>query len=249
MWGPLLCAYPLSGSEFTRPGDLRCWPVPFVGHASTGKLVERCFGAGTIDLLRGDFRHRAERTRAGDAIAVAVGGDDPRVLAPPLLPTGIRRRCAEWACPGLVVSKSCVKDCVGAGFDQVTTLVQCLTHVCGDWAVDAWDQAGNQTRRPAGAAGTGRSRSGVGEAVMDDRGEILGVLKSAGLDEAWQELVDVVMVGLGPSQLRGQCAEGVGVDDGLGLLVGEPAGTDEARPAVVLGGLSDGLVFGGERCD
>src|SRR5699024_2218077 len=124
-----------------------------------------------------------------------------------------------------------------------------LTHVCGDWAVDAWDQAGNQTRRPAGAAGTGRSRSGVGEAVMDDRGEILGVLKSAGLDEAWQALVDVVMVGLGASQLRGQCAVGVGVDGGLGLLVGEPAGTDEARPAVVLGGLSDGLGFGGERCD
>src|SRR5690606_21828160 len=62
-------------------------------------------------------------------------------------------------------------------------------------------------------------------------------------------LVDVVMVGLGPSQLRGERAEGVGVDDGLGLLVGESAGADEPCPAVVLGGLGDGLVFGDELCD
>ncbi len=163
------------------------------------KCAECGICAGTIDLLRGRLRHLSEWTPVGDRVAVAVGGDDPGMLTPPLPPTNICRQHAERLRPGLAISKSCVKDRIGAAFNQVTTLVQCLTHVCGDRPVDAWDQASDQTCRFAGAAGTGRARGGVGEPVVNDRGEIVSVLKSTGLDEAWQELVDVVMVGLRPS--------------------------------------------------
>lgn len=93
-----------------------------------------------------------------------------------------------------MILKSRVEDGIGAGLDQITTLVPCLTHVCGDRPVDSWNQSGDQASCFAGAAGTGRARGGMSEAVVDDRGKVVGVFEAAGLDEAWQNLVDVVMV-------------------------------------------------------
>ena len=58
-----------------------------------------------------------------------------------------------------------------------------------------------------------------------------------------------MVVGFGPAQLRGQGAEGVGVDDGLGLIAGEPGAADQGGPAVVLSCGGDGSVFGGELGD
>lgn len=54
---------------------------------------------------------------------------------------------------------------------------------------------------------------------------------------------------LGPSEFSGQGAERVGLDDLIGLCLGESAPADEISPAVVLGDGGDGLVLGRELGD
>src|SRR5690606_10311288 len=56
-------------------------------------------------------------------------------------------------------------------------------------------------------------------------------------------------VGFGLTQLGRQGAVGVGVEHGVDLRAGEAGSGKEAGPAVVLGGLGDRLVFGGELQD
>lgn len=79
------------------------------------------------------------------------------------------------------------------------------------------------------------------------RGDVVG--EPARCNEAWQEGVDVVVVGFGPAQFLGERAESVGVDHGICLVCGEATDGDEGSPAVVLGCGSDGLIFGSELGD
>jgi len=125
-----------------------------------------------------------------------------------------------------------VEDGFCSGFDEVASLGQCLLHVGGHGAGGFGNQPGDETRCLSCAARAGGAGGGVGEAVVDDGGDVVGDGETASLDEVWQEGVDVVVVGFGLAQFRGQ---GVGFDDGVCLVGGEAAGGDEGGPAVVLG--------------
>lgn len=211
-----------------------------------------------VDLLAGALRRRTERSAVvGDLVAVAVGrnrtgGAPPRLPLLRLLGFG-----AEFRGPRLVVGEGAVEHGIGALLAEVAALVQGLAHLVGrrparlggHGAGGFGDQPCDETRCLSGAAGADGSGGGVGEAVVDDGGDVVGVAEPARLDEAWQEGVDVVVVGFSPAQFRGQGAEGVGVDHGLRLLVGEPGAADQGGPAVVLGCGGDGFVFGGELGD
>lgn len=191
----------------------------------------------------------AERGRVADLVPVTVSGHDHGAASPlpPFPPIGWDR--TECRNPWFVGVDGGVQDCFCSSFDEVAALGQGLLHVGGHGAGGFRNQAGDETRGLAGAARSGGTDGGVGEAVVDDGGDVVGVGEPASLDEAWQEGVDVVVVGFRPAELRGQGAEGVGVDDGVRLVGSEAAGGDEGGPAVVLGCGGDGFVFGDELGD
>ena len=85
--------------------------------------------------------------------------------------------------------------------------------------------------------------------VVEYGGDVVGVVEPARCDEAWQQYVDVVMVGLGASEFGRKRAKRLGLDGALGLVLGEPGAPDEGGPAVVLSCGGDGLVLGGELSD
>ena len=55
---------------------------------------------------------------------------------------------------------------------------------------------------------------------MDDGGDIVSIIESARRDEAWEQGLDVVVVGFGAAEFCGERPEGFGLDRGLGLLCG-----------------------------
>lgn len=232
---------------------LQHWPPnglpPALVHAGLQRCTHSCFCAGSVDLLRHSFRLGAERVRVGDLVPLTVGGHNQGAASPllPLPPTGRYR--TECRNPELVGVEGGVEDGFCSGFDGVAALGQGLLHVGGHGTGGFGDQPGDETRGLSGAAGTGRSRSGVGEAVVDDGGDVVDVGEPTNLDEAWQQGSHVVVVGFGPPQLGREGAESVGVDDGLRLLAGDPGAADQGGPAVVLGCGGDGFVFGGEVGD
>lgn len=191
----------------------------------------------------------AERGRVADLVPVTVSGHDHGAASPlpPFPPIGWDR--TECRNPWFVGVDGGVQDCFCSSFDEVAALGQGLLHVGGHGAGGFGNQAGDETRGLAGAARSGGTDGGVGEAVVDDGGDVVGVGEPASLDEAWQEGVDDVMVGFGPAQFRGQGAVGVGGDDGLRLVDGEAAALDDSSPTVVLSCRGDGFVFSGELGD
>ncbi len=84
---------------------------------------------------------------------------------------------------------------------------------------------------------------------MEDCGDVVGVAEPSCSDEARQQHIDIVMVRFSPEKFSRERAERLGLDGALGLVGGEPGGTDEGGPAVVLSGGGDGLVLGGELSD
>ena len=214
-----------------------------------GQGPERGFCAGAVDFLRCALGLGAERGRVGDLVAVSVGGDR-HSAASPLLPRSFTvRHRTECRGPGLVGLQGGVEDRFCPGFDELAASGQRLLHVGGHGAGGFGNQAGDETQGLAGAAGAGGSSSDAGEGLVDDGGDVGGVGEPARRDEAWQESVNVVVVGFEPAQFHSQCAEGVRVDDGLRLLAGEPGAADQGGSAVVLGCGGDGFVFGGELSD
>ena len=185
----------------------------------------------------------------GDLVSVSVGGDDQGAASPlsPLPPTGGYR--TEGCNPWFVGVEGGVEDGFCSGFDEVAAPGQSPLHVRGHGAGGFGNQPGNEKRCPSSASRSGGSGGGLGEAVVDNGGDVVGVSEPTSLDEARQEGVDVVVVGFGAAQFRSQGAEGVGVDDDFRLLAGAPGATDQGGPAVVLGCGGDGFVFGGELGD
>lgn len=84
-----------------------------------------------------------------------------------------------------------VEDGFCSGFDEVAAFGQGLLHVGAHVAGGFGNQSGDETRCLSCAAGAGGSDGGGGQAVVDDRGDVVGVSEPARLDEAWQEGVDV----------------------------------------------------------
>ena len=202
------------------------------------------FGPGAVDLLRCTSRLGAEWGRVGDLVSVSVGGDNHSAPSPllPLPPSrGYRTECCN---PWFVGVEGGVEDCFCSGFDEVAAFGQGLLHIGGHGAGGFGNQPGDETRCLSGASGPGGSGGGVGEAVLDNGGDVVGVGEPARCDEAWQEGLNVVVVGFGPAQFRGQSAESVGVDDRFCLVRGQAAGFDESSPAVVLSCRGDGFVLG-----
>ena len=66
--------------------------------------------------------------------------------------------------------------------------------------------------------------------------DVVGVAEAARLDEAWQQGLDVVVVGFVAAEFCRERSEGFGLNSGLGLLSSEAGCTDEACSAVVLRG-------------
>ena len=91
-----------------------------------------------------------------------------------------------------------VKDRVGAGLDQLLPLGERLAHLAAHRAGGVRDEPGDQPRRLPAASGPGRLDCGAGEPVVHDLGDVVGVLEPACRDQAREQGVEVVVVGLGP---------------------------------------------------
>lgn len=85
--------------------------------------------------------------------------------------------------------------------------------------------------------------------MVEDGGDVVGVIEPPNSDEPRQEGIKVVVVGFGSAEFGGERAERFGSDGAVGFVCGEARSTDEGGPAVVLGGCGDGFVFGGELRD
>lgn len=180
---------------------------------------------------------------AGDVVAVVVCGDCVCGFAPGYGLVLVGGYLAECCGPEFVGVEGGVEDGVGSGFDEVAALVEGGSHLRVGHAVGVWDEAGDQTGYLSCAAGAGGACGGSFDAVVE-----VGGGEPARCNEAWQEGIEVVVVGFGPAQFGCERAEGVGVDGGVCLLKRETGGMDEGCPAVVLG-CCGGVVFGGELGD
>ena len=87
------------------------------------------------------------------------------------------------------------------------------------------------------------------DAVAEDRGDVVGVVESVLADDSRNQPLEVVVVGLGPAERRGERAEGGRLDDRCVLLGSQAGSAQEVDEAVVLGVGRDGLEFGGEAVD
>lgn len=227
-------------------GPLRC-RLAVEGQVACS--VECGLGADGVDLLCGALRRGAKGGGRGDAVAVAVGGHGSGMAPPGHGGSFVLRRGAEHGGPVLAVVEGLVEDRVGAGLDEVASFGERLAHVGGHGAGGFGDEPDDQTWSLAGAAGAGGTGGGLGNAVVEDGGDVVGVGEPARSDQSWQQRPHVVVVGLGAAELDGQRPEGVGGDRVVGLVIGEPGGADKGDPAVVLCGCGDGLVLGGELGD
>ena len=109
------------------------------------------------------MRRGSERLRAGDLVAVTVGGDDQGAASPLLPPPPIGWDRTECRCPWLFRVEGGVEDGFCSGFDEVSALGQGLLHVGGHGAGGFGDQPGDETRClscAAGACGAGGGDGG-----------------------------------------------------------------------------------------
>lgn len=202
-----------------------------------------------VDLLCGRLGWCAEWCVVSDAVAVSVGGDHAGSLAPGRDSSSVGGRRSNGLHPRHARGQRAVEYGVGAGLDQCFSLVERRAHSGVDHSVRAWNEAGDESRwlvSPAGACGPGGRTL---DSVVEDGGDVVGVVESARSDEARQERFDVVVVGLGASEFGRERADRFGLDGTLGLFVGEPGAADEGCPAIVLGDCGDGLVLGSELSD
>jgi hypothetical protein len=84
---------------------------------------------------------------------------------------------------------------------------------------------------------------------VKDGGDVVGVGKFSCPNQAWQQGLNVVVVGFCSAEFGGESSENVRGDHVFCVVVAETRCADQGGPAIVLGGCGDGLVFGGELCD
>ncbi|WP_091970892.1 hypothetical protein [Propionibacterium cyclohexanicum] len=107
----------------------------------------------------------------------------------------------------MFVGERSLEECVGASLDEATTLGERPSELIVHGAGGFGDESGDQARCFAGAAGSRRSDGRLGDAVVEDGGDVVGVTKFPGLRQLREQSVDVVVVGLGSAQFGGECAE------------------------------------------
>ena len=226
---------------------------PAAGAASSGTVCE-CIGssdggvgAGGVEALCVAGGAVAERERGVHEVAVAVGDDGRDRPDPARLRRAVNGRLAEPTNPRVSSRDGSFGKVQGPGFDEVAALVESRVHLFGHGADGFGNEAGDQTGQPAGSSSGGAG--GEAQPVEQDRANVVGVGQRATCDHVGEHLLEVVVVGLGSAQLSGERAEGVGLDDGLGMLEGESAAAYEVCPSVMLGGCGDGLVLGNELGD
>lgn len=161
------------------------WAVPRVWLGLAGELAKCGLCSGAVDLLRRVIRHWTERRILGDAVTVVVGGDGAGVPSPRRCLARVARRVTEWPRPSFSGGAGGVEHSAGAGLDQLAPFIEGMPHIGGHRAGGFRDQPGDETRRVACAAGVSGAGGGVGEAVVDDGGDVIGVGEPASLDEAW----------------------------------------------------------------
>lgn len=93
----------------------------------------------------------------------------------------------------MAVTERAVEQVDGAGFDQLAPLGQRPSHLRRHGAGRFGDQPGNQSRRLTDTPGAGGPCGGSGDAVVQDSGDVVGVPETAGLHEARQQGIDVVL--------------------------------------------------------
>jgi hypothetical protein len=206
-----------SAATLGRPGSersphrasSRCrFRPPPHGHATTRALGRaRSTGAGDVDLLRLGFGGCSEGCGSGDAVAVAVGGDGARGVPPCL-----GRSCSlgwgsEFRDPLVFLGECGVEESIGPGFDEVASLGQRLPHLGWHDAGGFGDEAHDETWCSACTPGSRWPGGRAGKTVVQDRGDVVGVPEPACSHEARQQGLDVVLVGLGPTELGSQRSE------------------------------------------
>src|SRR5690606_22153870 len=97
-----------------------------------------------------------------------------------------------------------------------------------------WGQTCDEVRLGPATSGSLGSGGGVVEAADEYGADVVGTGQSAARDHSRKHLVEVVTVGFGSAELRGQRCKGVGGKElfDVGL---QPDAVDQLRPAVVLG--------------
>ena len=212
-------------------------PGPATSCARTGNFgcLRDCGSCSRgVDLLGGRLGRGPEGCVVGDAVAVSVGGDHACGLAPGCGSSSVVGRRSKSLRPRCVLGECSFECGVGAGLDQFLPLVESGSHLGVDDSVRLWDEAGDESRwlaSPSRACGAGGRAL---DTVVEDGGDVVGVDESARCDEARQEGIDVVMVGLGTAEFS---RERPNASDSMALLSstkGVPSSFDSARPSVDL---------------
>ena len=131
--------------------------------ASRGRMIcltspcDRRPCPGRFDLLRLGHGWCSECSVVGDAVAVSVGGDHSRSLAPYCCPARVARSRTERSRPGCVGGESAVEDGIVAVFDERFSLVERGAHLTIAHAVCVWDETSDEPRCFAGSSRSSRS--------------------------------------------------------------------------------------------
>lgn len=202
-----------------------------------------------VDALRRGLRRRSQRSVIRDAVSVAVGRDSAPITSPRsglALTAGWLAKMLHPRFAGLTCG---VEHGISASFDHLAPLIECLPHIACHRAVRSRDESGDQPRRLASTTRASRACCGARNAVVQHRGDVVGIGEPAGCHESREQSVEVVVVGLGTAQLRGERTERLGLDRGVRLVGCQARGLDQGGPAVSLGGGSNRLVLRGELGD
>lgn len=202
-----------------------------------------------VDLCRRRSGFDPERVIAGDLVSVAIRRHGACVLSP------LRRRAlVDWLVadsldPSVLFGESNIEDRVSALLDQRLAFREGLSHLVAHPPACLRDEPGEEPRRAPRATRVGGLAGRTGEAVVQDRCDVVGILEAAGRNQARHERVKVVTFGFRAPQLGSKCSERVGGKHIIDLIGGEAAVLNQGRPAVALCGGRDGLVLGGELRD
>ena len=147
----------------------------------------------------------------------------------------------------LWLATASVRERPGPGLDQLLALVDRLAVLGGHLPQRLRDESGDQARAEAAAAGRGCRC--LLDPVPKHCGDVVSIVECVLADDARNQLLEVVVVGLSPAEGRGERPEGARLDDRFVLLRREAGSPQEFHEAVALGVCRKGLEFGGEAVD
>lgn len=137
----------------------------------------------------------------------------------------------------------------GASLDESLPFGEGTTHLVVHRPGRFGDQAGDEAWSGGASAAAGAPGRCLREAMVQDGGDVVGILETTHRDQPRQQHIDIVMVGFGTAEFCGERPERGRLDDLVDLPFGQSRVLDEVDPAVTLRRCGDRFVLGGELGD